>query len=185
MGFGTETDIRDYKGKIVISHDIPDDDCISLDNFFQIYNSYNKDLPLALNIKADGLQLKLKELLDKHKIRNYFIFDMSVPDALIYIKEKFNIFTRQSEYEEQSPCYVSAAGIWLDEFYEHWVNEKILLAHIKNKKAICIVSPELHGRDYLNEWEDYRKIEKKLGYYEIMICTDYPEKAKEYFYEKN
>ena len=29
LGFGTETDVRDYNGKLVISHDIPDSSAIS------------------------------------------------------------------------------------------------------------------------------------------------------------
>ena len=30
-GFGIETDVRDYKGNLVISHDIADEKCISLE----------------------------------------------------------------------------------------------------------------------------------------------------------
>lgn len=30
MGFGTETDIRDFNGELVISHDIADKDCINV-----------------------------------------------------------------------------------------------------------------------------------------------------------
>ena len=63
MGFGTETDIRDYECELVISHDIADEKSIKLEDFFRIYDDFNKSLPLALNIKADGLQLKLKSLL--------------------------------------------------------------------------------------------------------------------------
>ena len=71
MGFGTETDIRDYKGELVISHDIADEKSVKLEDFFRIYNDFNKSLPLALNIKADGLQLKLKSLLVEYDIENY------------------------------------------------------------------------------------------------------------------
>ena len=33
LGFGTETDIRDYKGELVISHDIADSSCMKLEAF--------------------------------------------------------------------------------------------------------------------------------------------------------
>ena len=69
LGFGTETDIRDYKGNLVVSHDIADDKCISVKELFEIYNKFDNTLPLALNIKADGLQVKLKELLEEYKIK--------------------------------------------------------------------------------------------------------------------
>ena len=79
LDFGTETDIRDYKGELVISHDIADEKCISVKEMFKIYNKYDTSFPLALNIKADGLQVNLKELLEEYNITNYFVFDMSFP----------------------------------------------------------------------------------------------------------
>jgi glycerophosphoryl diester phosphodiesterase len=36
MGFGTETDIRDRNSKLVISHDMPDSQAISAEEFFEI-----------------------------------------------------------------------------------------------------------------------------------------------------
>ena len=40
LGFGTETDVRDYKGKLVISHDIADEKSIPVEDFFKIYKKY-------------------------------------------------------------------------------------------------------------------------------------------------
>ena len=183
LGFGTETDIRDYKGELVISHDIADEKCISVKEMFEIYNKYNSALPLALNIKADGLQAKLKELLLEYKITNYFVFDMSVPDGLHYLKQDIKAFTRESEYEKIPSFYEDACGIWLDEFQGHWIDKEVVTRHIKNNKQICIVSPDLHKREYKKEWQDYKEIEKELRVNNMMICTDYPEEAKEYFNE--
>lgn len=181
LNFGTETDIRDYKGELVISHDIADEKCILVKEMFEIYNKYDIKLPLALNIKADGLQLKLKELLDKYKITNYFVFDMSVPDGLGYLKENIKVFTRESEYEKKPSFYEDSNGIWLDEFQGHWINKESIEQHLKNNKEICIVSPDLHKREYKMEWQHYKDIEKELGIESLMICTDYPEEAKEFF----
>ena len=96
QSFGTETDIRDYKGQLVISHDIADEKCISVKEMFNIYTKHDSTLPLALNIKADGLQIKLKELLQEYKIKNYFVFDMSVPDGLQYLRHNIKSFTRET-----------------------------------------------------------------------------------------
>lgn len=181
FGFGTETDIRDFNGELVISHDIADEKCISVEDFFKIYNKYDNTLPLALNIKSDGLQVKLKELLTEYNITKYFVFDMSVPDGLQYLKQDIKAFTRESEYEEKPSFYSESTGIWLDEFKNHWIDEKVLEKHIINKKEICIVSPDLHKRDYDKEWQDYKNIENKLNINTIMLCTDYPEIAKKYF----
>ena len=181
LGFGTETDIRDYNGNLVISHDIADETSLQVEDFFKIYNKYNNKLPLALNIKSDGLQIKLKELLEKYKITNYFVFDMSVPDGLQYLKYKLKSFTRESEYETVASFYEESYGVWIDEFKGHWINKNTILKHIKNYKKLCIVSPDLHKREYALEWKDYKIIEKELNIYDLMICTDYPEKAKEFF----
>lgn len=183
LGFGTETDIRDYKGELVISHDIADENCISVKEMFEVYNKYDNTLSLALNIKADGLQLKLKKLLEEYKIENYFVFDMSIPDGLGYLKQNIKAFTRESEYEKVPSFYDEACGIWLDEFQEHWITKEVIEKHIKNNKKICIVSPDLHKREYKNQWQHYKEIEKELGIDNLMICTDYPEIAKEFFNE--
>ncbi|ACM63665.1 PI-PLC domain-containing protein [Campylobacter lari] len=180
--FGIETDLRDMLGQIVISHDMSNNSCLTLDNFFALYQSFSNNFPLALNIKADGLQNVLKEFLEKYDVNNYFVFDMSVPDALLYIKAGFNVFTRQSEYEKQPSFYNEVCGVWMDEFYEHWINEETIQEHLENNKKICIVSPELHKRDFKKEWQEYKEISKKLDSGDrLMLCTDYPFQAREFF----
>jgi hypothetical protein len=182
-GYGTETDIRDYCGKLVISHDIADSSCMSVEDFFTIYNQFDSTLPLAMNIKADGLQKELKRCLLEYNINNYFVFDMSVPDGLGYLKHGLKSFTRQSEYEKSPSFYNDAVGVWIDEFHTHWITKEVIEFHIKNNKRICIVSPDLHKRAYNIEWEHYKQIEAELGIDNIMICTDNPEVAKEFFHE--
>ncbi|MCV3383732.1 hypothetical protein L8T82_07740 [Campylobacter sp. IFREMER_LSEM_CL292] len=180
--FGVETDLRDMLEQIVISHDMSNSSCLTLDDFFALCKRFSNNFPLALNIKADGLQSILKEFLEKYDVNNYFVFDMSVPDALLYIKAGFNVFTRQSEYEEQPSFYNEACGVWMDEFYEHWINEKIIREHLENNKKICIVSSELHKRDFKKEWQEYKEISKKLDNDDsLMLCTDYPLQAREFF----
>ena len=183
LGFGTEMDIRDYKGELVISHDIADESCILVKEMLDIYNKYGGNLPLAFNIKSDGLQMKLKELLEKYDIENYFVFDTSIPDGLQYLKEDIILFTRESEYEVRPAFYDEASGIWLDEFKGHWITQEVIERHINSNKKLCIVSPDLHKREYKIEWTHYKKIEKKLGLNNIMICTDFPEIAKGFFDE--
>lgn len=179
--FGVETDIRDSMEKIFISHDMPKGNEMAIEDFFQLYNSYGSSFPLALNVKADGLCKPMGDILTKNKIDNYFFFDMSLPDALGYVKEGLVIFSRQSEYETDPYLYKEAKGIWLDEFHTHWIDEKIIEQHIKAKKEICIVSPELHKRNYKEEWDHYKHITYKFGLENLMLCTDYPQEAKTFF----
>ena len=183
LGFGTETDIRDFRGKLVISHDIANEKSILVEDFFRLYNQFDKNLPLALNIKADGLQNELENLLMKFKINNYFVFDMSIPDTLGYLKKGMNIFTRESEHEVNPAFYTASKGVWLDEFDEHWIKPQVIDNHLNNNKQICIVSPELHKRSWEKEWVGYKKnydLHKSLN---VHICTDMPLNAKNFFHD--
>ena len=181
MGFGTETDIRDYESELVISHDIADEKCIKVKDFLQIYKNFNKSLPLALNIKADGLQLKLKSLIVEYNIENYFVFDMSVPDSLGYLNPGMKVFTRESEFETEPSFYEQADGVWMDEFRTPWITPQRIKHHLDNDKKICVVSPELHQMEHLSRWKDYKAVSKDFDKVELMLCTDFPEEARRYF----
>lgn len=175
---GFEIDIRDSDGELVIAHDLikKNSNHLKLQDFFEIYKKYKCNNIIALNIKACGLSKALKNLLIKFDVTNYFTFDMAVPDIIGYIQEDLNFFTRQSEYENNPSFYDQANGVWLDEFKGHWINEEIIMEHINNGKKVVIVSPELHGRKYLQEWQNYKQIIKNnnLDDNDLMICTDYP-----------
>lgn len=186
LGFGTETDIRDLNGELVISHDPPTIDCqyLTVADFFKIYKIWGDGLQLALNIKSDGLQRKLMQLIIDFNITNYFVFDMSIPDTIGFIKNNTKFFTRQSEYEIDPAFYTQADGVWLDEFNGHWIDDEVIQKHIKNGKKVCIVSPELHKRAFNIEWDNYKNIFLKDSEHKISICTDLPEKAN-FFLNEN
>jgi hypothetical protein len=180
LNFGTETDIRDFDGDLVISHDIANKYCLTLVDFFNIYISKNTELPLALNIKSDGLQKMLLKCLKTYSIHNYFVFDMSIPDTIMYLKEGMNVFIRQSEYESGTPFYERASGIWLDAFEGAWYSEELVKKHLDNGKKVAIVSSELHKREYLKHWT-YLKSWSIINEDNLILCTDFPEKAIKFF----
>jgi hypothetical protein len=186
LGFGTETDIRDFNGKLVISHDIPNpsiEELLYLDDFLKLYKSIGNNLPLALNIKSDGLQEKLDHLLNKFSIDNYFVFDMSIPDHIGYLKMNIPTFTRQSEHEKFPVFYEESKGVWLDAFHSIWYDHNTIKDHVGNNKHVAIVSFDLHKIEYLSQWE-YLKFKQIHLIENVILCTDYPEKAKLFFYEQ-
>ena len=183
LGFGTELDVRDYCGKLVVSHDIADSTCLEFSKFLKIYCEYDRELCLAINVKADGLHSELLSLFKKYNVEKYFLFDMSIPDALGYLNNKMNIFSRQSEFETIPSLYEQTDGVWMDEFNGHWITAQEVNRHLNNGKKVCIVSPELHQRDHISVWKDYKGLSKANNAEKLMLCTDYPEEAKEYFYD--
>jgi hypothetical protein len=179
-GFGTETDFRDFNGQVVISHDVADESCMPARQFFEFYLQHDSSLPLALNVKADGLQSLMADLLLEYEVTNYFFFDMSVPDMLGYIRKGLKSFARLSEYEKEAILYDKIAGIWLDGFDGVWYNPDIIKSHLSAGKKVCVVSEELHGRSADTQWASL----KEWGFHreqDFMLCTDLPEKAKQYF----
>ena len=180
-GYGVETDLRDYCGKLVISHDIADENSMSCDTFFDLYRQSGNEVPLALNIKADGLQNLLKEKLEKYGIRNYFVFDMSIPEMVIYKTQKIAFFTRGSDIEKEQVLYHDALGVWLDTFYnDQWNIFDSVQSILADGKKVVIVSPELHGKAKDELWGMLKQehIDLAEGLY---LCTDYPQEAEGFF----
>jgi hypothetical protein len=78
--------------------------------------------------------------------------------------------------------YEDAKGVWLDEFKTHWINESVIMSHNKNMKKVCIVSPELHKKNHIQAWGNYKKINKDIRG-DVFLCTDFPEEARVFFNE--
>lgn len=176
-GFGIETDLRDIKGEIVISHNMPQGSEISFEDLLKLLDG--RDLTLALNIKADGMADEIKTLLNKYNHTNYFTFDMSIPEMVVQHKVGLKVFTGQSDIIPHPIMLDKAKGVWLDCFNSDWFDEADIKRILNQGKQVCIVSPDLHKREYKTVWEKYKNING------IMLCTDYPMEAEEYFNGKN
>lgn len=183
LGYGTETDIRDYHGELVISHDIPDADCMSFSDFLKLHTYYDNKLPLALNIKSDGLAPRIKQYVDEWGLTNYFCFDMSIPDLMEYNRCGVEVYFRISEYEQESALALKSKGIWLDGFQRSLVNEDTIRNYIGRGFNVCCVSSELHKRSPQEEWSLMKTFDPLiLNSKHLMLCTDFPDDAKEIFY---
>lgn len=183
LNFGIETDIRDYVGELVISHNVADSTCINVEEVFKYYNSIECKKTLALNVKADGIQILLKPLLEKYNINNYFLFDMSIPELVVNEKEKLVYYTRYSDIESECVMYDNASGVWLDAFYDDdFMNVDNILKFVNDNKKVCLVSPELHGKAYIEFWAKIKNANLHQSNL-VVLCTDKPQEAREYFYE--
>ena len=177
LGFGTETDLRDLAGTLVVSHDPPEDRQLTASEMAAIHDMINPSLTLALNVKADGLQEMTKALFEKHSMSDAFVFDMSIPDAIQWANAGIPFFTRQSDVEPEPNLYASAAGVWLDAFYSDWWTVDVISRHLDAGKRVCVVSPDLHKRDHKPAWNMLASSDVSR-HSDVLICTDYPEAAK-------
>jgi glycerophosphoryl diester phosphodiesterase len=180
-GFGIETDVRDHDGRLVISHDLPDSRSFEAKTFFDLCNQYPNTDPHAINVKSDGLQELLVSHLEHWSAERYFIFDMSVPDTMGYLRYQLNSFSRVSEYENYQNFDGKTKGIWVDAFMGEWYSQKVLQGYLQDGQSLAIVSPELHGRNYQSLWAMIREIDEPD--FNLMLCTDLPLEARKYFNE--
>lgn len=165
-GFGVETDIRDLNGRIVISHDPPcGEGQLRLDDILSDFQSTG--LVLALNVKADGLSPRMASIEALNNV-DWFAFDMSGPETLRFSSAGLPFFTRHSDIENPI-LYAQAQGVWLDSFGGEWYSESTVISHLQAGKRVCIVSPELHGRDPSLVWSWAKNMPD-----EVMVCTDLP-----------
>jgi len=176
LGFGTETDVRDIAGELVISHDMPKGGEMTVNELLAIMGGRN--LTLAMNVKADGLVDKLASVFNQYGHTNWFAFDMAIPDLRSYTHSAVDAFTRLSDIEPFAVSMKECSGVWLDSFVSEWYQNSFILDLIAKGKTVCVVSSELHGRDELPLWTQLDKIK---GEDKLMLCTDKPEYALEFF----
>ena len=180
-GWGIETDIRDLAGRIAISHDGPrEDHAYFLEDLLESWRAHDCAGRLALNVKADGLQAAVTAQLRVGEAERCFVFDASVPDERLWLREgTVPTFVRHSELEpvpSASPHYALAAGVWLDAFDAEWWDAAVVREHLANGLQVAIVSPELHGRPHLDCWRALvdAGLWDETG---VMLCTDLPFEA--------
>jgi hypothetical protein len=164
-GFAVETDVRDQQKEIVISHD----PCGS-----SAYNSFNRELlalgRIAVNIKSDGLVPRFTELREDLRESRSFVFDCSFPQILHFRNASIPHALRISEFERELPW--KPEYIWLDAFNDDWWIKDVKIRKMMDEIPTIIVSPELHGREFLNVWEEFSSLTKEIE--SIGICTDFP-----------
>lgn len=182
-GYGLEIDVRDYCGELIISHDVPkSNEVFSFDKFLNILKKYSNNSRIALNIKSDGLQGLLTSALPALKQLNsqFYVFDMSFPETFRFYNANISLYTRVSEYENNTQILKMGHGVWVDNFSGDFNQIEVSLKFIKQKKRVAFVSPELHGRDHIPVWSMLK--ERGLHKYEnFEICTDYPADCKNFF----
>ncbi|AVB24221.1 phosphodiesterase [Pseudomonas syringae] len=176
LGFGTETDVRDVAGQLVISHDMPAGGELTLNGLLDIMAGRN--LPLAINVKADGLAQALAATFARYGHTNWFAFDMAVPDMHSYLNANLITYTRLSDVEPSPAWLEQAAGVWLDGFEGEWFSNQVIDDLLSLGKRICVVSPELHGRGHGALWQQLFELRSQDR---LMLCTDFPADAATFF----
>ena len=174
--FGLETDVRDCAGRLVVSHDMPSGSEMGFAHVISLF--HDTDFTLAINVKADGLAACLKSTFSSYNVRNWFAFDMSIPDMRSYLDERLPVFARVSEVEREPAWIEEVSGIWFDSFSVDHYDIPRISEFLYVGKRVCVVSPELHRRSHELLWAAIKPLADEAG---LMLCTDYPEEARRFF----
>ena len=172
--YGVEVDIRSRGKKIIIHHDPFKEG----ESFFKWIKYFNHKF-LILNVKEEGLENKLIDCMKKNNITNYFFLDQSFPFLIKFSNLGFkNCAARVSEFEKINTVLTLKGKInwiWVDYFSEFPLNKKNY-SILKNANFnICLVSPELHGRNPDKEIPKLKKLIVKLNFKFDAVCTKRPE----------
>ena len=142
--YGIEIDIRTKGNELIVHHD-PFEPGISLESILQVYNHKF----LILNVKEEGLELRLLNLLQKYNIKRFFFLDQSFPFLLKTASSGENrCAVRFSQYESIDTA-LSLKGlvkwVWVDLFNGLFFSTNDIFKLKQAGFKCCLVSPELQG----------------------------------------
>ncbi len=175
-GFGVETDVRSFEGKLYLSHDAIIDPRrpARMDDFLQLAKKFPK-APVFLNIKEDGLVTLLSGFREQFDQCQVAFFDMSVPQLVQFAKvfPPSQLSTRFSEFETVPSGLEWCDWIWVDAFKKDLQGNDVIKLCSSYQKKLAFVSPELHGRGEKDFWNALR-VTKTAENANHAICTDFP-----------
>ena len=167
---GVEVDVR-YEGERLILHHDP---FVQGEDFEKFLGAY-KHRTLILNIKSEGIEQKTIELVDRFKIKDYFLLDVSFPFMIkLSGKGVRKLAVRFSEFESIDTCLAMAGRaewVFIDVF-THLPLDDSAYSRLSKKFKICLVSPELLGRE--NDIEAYKELFRAKGYKIDAVLTKQP-----------
>lgn len=165
---GVEIDLRDEQGVLILSHD-PFAEGEHFEDFLEAYEHGT----LILNIKSERIEHKVLECLKRQNIENYFFLDSSFP--MIYLLSNAGerkIALRFSEFEGMDTIRAMAGKVdwvWVDCFTKFPLSSDEYHELKALGYKLCLVSPELQGRD--GDIELYKAQIAQLGITFDAICT--------------
>lgn len=174
MKYGVELDIRSYGSELIIHHD-PLCNGLLVAEWLECY----KHGTLILNVKEEGLEKRLIELMHSKAITNYFFLDQSFPFLVKWAKfGERRCAVRVSEYESVETA-LKLGGlitwVWLDCFTRFPIDYSEYKALKDAGFKLCLVSPELQGRDAARGIEEMGVYLAQNNMVMDAVCTKRPD----------
>jgi hypothetical protein len=172
--YGVEVDIRSEGKHLIVHHEaFIGGEC------FESWIAEYKHGTLILNVKEEGLEGRLIALMQSVGIEDYFFLDQSFPFLVRWASAcRRRSAVRISEFESIDTAMTLAGKvdwIWVDCFTKLHLcfsdYQRLKSAGFK----LCLVSPELQGRDAISEIPLLHKILIERAISMDAICTKRPD----------
>lgn len=171
--YGVEVDIRSIGNDFIIHHE----PFVHGELFEEWLDAFEHRL-VILNVKEEGLEERLLQLMNQHGIKDFFFLDQSFPFLVKTARtgEK-RCAARVSEYESIQTV-LSLQGliewVWVDCFTRFPLkrDDADILRDAGFK--LCLVSPELQAR---SDPEEIKKMRREIINHKIevdAVCTKHP-----------
>ncbi len=134
---------------------------------------------MILNVKEEGLEARLIDLMKQHRINDYFFLDQSFPFLIKWLKlGEHRCAVRVSEFESIETAVTLAGKVdwaWIDCFSKFPITE-VDTSRLKDAGfQLCLVSPELQGRPAESAIPELAKLLQEQHIQADAICTKQPE----------
>lgn len=175
---GIEVDIRSFGDRLVIHHD-----AFVEGESFEAWLQHYRHSTLILNVKEEGLEARLIELMRASGISDYFFLDQSFPFLVKWSKAgERRCAVRVSEFESVDTALTLAGKVdwvWVDCFTRFALSgdeaQRLQRAGFK----LCLVSPELQGRPPETEIPALIALLHERGIRADAVCTKRPDLWRE------
>jgi hypothetical protein len=166
---GVEIDLRSASGKVILQHD-PFLDGEDFTSWLEHWSGQD----LILNVKEEGLENRILEILDTFAVKNYFFLDQSFPFMVKSLNlGNRNVAARVSDLESiETAIGLDCKWVWLDCFLGDWnfIIDVVPVLQAQGK-LLCLVSPELVRIETENELRNLQNIIAENHFILEAVCT--------------
>lgn len=172
--YGVEVDIRSEGDSLIIHHD----PFMQGESFEKWLDAYHHET-LILNVKEEGLEARLIDLMNSKEITDYFFLDQSFPFLMKWSNAGVHrCAVRVSEFESIETALTLAGRVdwvWVDCFTQFPLCGENARRLKEAGFKLCLVSPELQGRDANVEIPQLISLLEERSIMADAVCTKRPD----------
>lgn len=173
--YGVEIDLRTERGRLILHHDP-----FSAGEDFERWLEHYAHGTLILNVKEEGLEKRVLDLMARRGIDDYFFLDQSFPFLLKTAGAgERRCAVRVSEYEAIETALTLAGlidWVWVDCFTRFALSGEEADRLKGAGFRLCLVSPELQQRTASDEIPRLRKVLADRAIHADAVCTKWPQR---------